>query len=75
VIDRTGRLGCDDPTSRCSACHETFTDVTAFDKHRAGPPSRDYRHCLDPATVGLAEVGRAYSCWGFPGRAEYEGDS
>jgi hypothetical protein len=73
VIERTGRIGCDDPTSRCSACHESFTVVAAFDKHGAGSHTHDDRHCLDPATVGLVDVGRAYSCWGFPGRGE--GDS
>jgi hypothetical protein len=75
VIKRTGRRGCVDPTSRCSACHETFADVTASDKHRAGPPGRDTRHCLDAATVGLVDAGRAYTCCGFPGRRECKGES
>ena len=61
-------------TAHCNACHETFTVVAAFDKHRAGSHTLDDRHCLDPAAVGLVDAGRAYSCWGFPGRGEYEGD-
>ena len=60
-------------TAHCSACHETFTVVAAFDRHRRGSP--DDRHCVDPLSVGLVEAGRAYSCWGFSGRGVYEGDS
>jgi hypothetical protein len=62
-------------TAHCSACHETFTVVAAFDKHRAGSHTHDDRHRLDPAAVGLVDAGRAYRCWGFPRRGEYEGDS
>jgi hypothetical protein len=62
-------------TAHGGACHETFTVVAAFDKHRVGSHTHDERHCLDPAAVGLVDAGRAYPCWGFPGRAEYEGDS
>ena len=61
-------------TAHCDACHQTFTVVAAFDKHRAGSHTHDDRHCLDPAAVGLVDAGRAYPCWGFPGRGEYEGD-
>lgn len=56
-------------TAHCAACGETFTTVAAFDKHRAGSHTLD-RDCLDPATVGLVDVGGAYPCWGSPGRAE-----
>lgn len=62
-------------TAHCRACGETFTVVAAFDKHRVGSHTDDSRHCVHPATVGLVDAGRAYPCWGFPGRAEYEGDS
>jgi hypothetical protein len=62
-------------TAHCRACGETFTVVAAFDRHRAGSHTHDERHCLDPAAVGLVDAGRAYPCWGFPGRGEYEGDS
>jgi hypothetical protein len=61
-------------TAHCSACHETFTVVAAFDKHRAGSHARG-RYCLDPAAVGLVDAGRAYRCWGFPGRDEDEAAS
>jgi hypothetical protein len=62
-------------TAHCDACHETFTVVAAFDKHRAGSHTDGGRHCIDPATVGLVDVGRAYCCWGFPGRDEDEAAS
>ena len=62
-------------TAHCRACHETFTVGAAFDKHRAGSHTLDDRDCLDPATVGLVDVGRAYPCWGFPGRREDEAES
>jgi hypothetical protein len=57
-------------TAHCNACHETFTVVAAFDKHRVGSHTDDSRHCVHPATVGLVDAGRAYPCWGFPGRDE-----
>ena len=59
-------------TAHCDACHETFTVVAAFDKHRAGSHTDEGRHCIDPAAVGLVDMGRAYPCWGFPGRGEDE---
>ena len=61
-------------TAHCGASGETFTVVAAFDRHRAGSHTLD-RDCLDPATVGLVDVGRAYPYWGFPGRREGEGES
>jgi hypothetical protein len=54
-------------TGHCSACHLTFTGITAFDKHRTGSHANDTRACLDPASVGLVDANRAYPCWGFPG--------
>jgi hypothetical protein len=33
--------------AHCAACHDTFTTVTNFDRHR-----RNGR-CVDPASVGL----------------------
>lgn len=54
-------------TSHCGGCHQTFTGLTAFDKHRDGSHSAGTRHCVDPATVGLIDAGRTYPCWGFPG--------
>jgi hypothetical protein len=62
-------------TAHCDACGETFTVVAAFDKHRVGSHTHDSRRCVHPAAVGLVYAGRAYRCWGFPGRGEYEGDS
>lgn len=54
-------------TSHCTACHRTFTGITAFDKHRDGSHSASTRHCVEPESVGLVDAGRAYPCWGFPG--------
>lgn len=54
-------------TAHCSACHQTFTGITAFDKHRDGNHANDTRHCVHPTTVGLVDAGRPYPCWGLPG--------
>jgi len=53
-------------TCHCTMCHRTFTTVSAFDKHRDGQHPNDTRHCVDPATVGLIDAGRAYPCFGWP---------
>lgn len=48
-------------TSHCANCHETFSGVTTFDKHR------DKGQCKYPANVELtldAGLTRAYRCWG-----------
>lgn len=54
-------------TAHCSGCHQTFTGVTAFDKHRAGGHAASTRTCVDPASVGLVRADRGYPCWGSPG--------
>ena len=54
-------------TAHCTACHETFTTITAFDKHRTGDHANDTRHCIDPSTAGLINARRPYPCWGWPG--------
>ena len=51
-------------TNHCTSCHNTFTGIAAFDKHRTGKHDNDTRHCLNPATVGLIDAGRNYQCWG-----------
>lgn len=61
-------------TAHCMSCHRTFTTAAGFDRHRAGSHVEGARHCVDPACVGLVDAGRAYPCWGFPGRDEAEGD-
>ena len=61
-------------TAHCTACHETFTTVSTFDKHRAGSHASGTRHCLPPAEVGLVEAGRAYPCWAQAGTWEREDD-
>jgi hypothetical protein len=57
-------------TSHCTACHQTFATVTAFDKHRSGSHATDTRQCLEPSSVGLVKSSRAYACWGYPAARE-----
>jgi hypothetical protein len=45
-------------TAHCSACHITFTGITAFDKHRRR------RKCLTPESIGLVLKDRVYPCFG-----------
>jgi hypothetical protein len=66
--DRTQKSPCDVPrTCHCPTCHATFTRYSTFDIHRAGSHSQGTRHCVEPATVGLVDAGRAYPCWAQPG--------
>lgn len=56
-------------TCHCTTCHETFTGIAGFDKHRLAGK------CLDPATMVwgtkskragqlvFRDAGRAYQCW------------
>ena len=54
-------------TAHCTACHLTFTGLTAFDKHRTGSHSdRRGRFCLAPEVVGLVLTSRLYPCYGEP---------
>lgn len=58
-------------TAHCAGCHETFTGIGGFEKHRFRGA------CLDPATMVHGEKhskagelvfavsGRAYPCWGW----------
>lgn len=55
-------------TVHCPACCATFTGIEVFDKHRTGSFINDTRRCLPPDSVGLVDAGRAYPCWGYPGR-------
>ena len=65
---RAARTAGADSTPRTAApCHQTFTGITAFDKHRDGSHAQSNRHCLNPADIGLVDAGRDYPCWGFPG--------
>jgi hypothetical protein len=54
----------------CSACHQTFTALKGFDRHRAGSHTGSTRHCQDPAAVGLVDAGRSYPCWAVYEEAE-----
>lgn len=43
--------------SHCSACHETFSGVSAFDQHRRRVKSETSKYvgrCLDPLDAGLS---------------------
>ncbi|WP_442407232.1 FDXHR family putative zinc-binding protein [Mycobacterium sp.] len=53
-------------TCHCTVCHDTFTTVTGFDRHRAGSFEPDERHCRHPSALGLVDAGRSCSCWGRP---------
>ena len=66
---RVGCAGCAQrwggiKTSHCSACHTTFSGITAFDKHRTGSHANDTRRCLTPEEAGLVRLSRRYECWG-----------
>ncbi|WP_442386149.1 FDXHR family putative zinc-binding protein [Mycobacterium sp.] len=50
-------------TCHCTACHCTFSTVTAFDRHRVGSHADSTRRCVHPARAGLVEAGRRYRCW------------
>lgn len=65
-------------TAHCAACHNTFTGLTAFDRHRTGSHTHGTRTCLDPETAVdtnpksdqfgeliFKRTGRSYPCWGF----------
>jgi hypothetical protein len=52
-------------SGHCSACHRSFTSVSAFDKHRSGSHT-DRRYCLDPATVGLVPADKPWPGWSWP---------
>lgn len=60
-------LGCPPPRdstrrSHCGSCHETFSSVSAFDRHQtldSGP------RCHDPAARGLVQ--RPDGVWRHPG--------
>lgn len=49
--------------SHCAGCHETFTSVSAFDRHQTLDGAGSV--CHDPATRGL--VRRDGGLWAWPG--------
>ena len=52
-------------TAHCGfGCHETFTGMTAFDKHQKSGK------CREPLEAGLEPAGRAYPCWTTPERVK-----
>jgi hypothetical protein len=47
--------------SHCGGCHELYSSLTAFDRHRRGGV------CLPPASVGLVAREKPYGVlWGNP---------
>lgn len=54
---RCGRRWTGLNTAHCTTCHNTFSGVTGFDKHRKDG------ECINPPEVGLVDAGRTYSCW------------
>lgn len=75
ITDRVPGFGCGKcsgrwggtRTAHCGGCCRTFSSLGSFDKHRTGSHAYGTRHCLDPATAGLALQGRKYECWGYEG--------
>ena len=55
--------------SACKACNETFTSLSAFDKHQT--QRGDKVRCKDPAKIGLER--RSNGLWGFP-RTQGQGE-
>jgi hypothetical protein len=48
-------------TAHCGACHNTFTAVGGFDRHRRNGA------CVPPASVGMVARERpGYVVWGMP---------
>lgn len=56
----TCQFGGGHQVSHCAACHETFTSLTAFDRHQR------HGHCTPPASTGLVQ--HANGRWSLPGR-------
>lgn len=53
--------------AHCPVCCRTFSCDSAADRHRKGPYGGD-RHCVDPSTVGLVAVEKAWGpMWQNPG--------
>lgn len=55
-MNTTPRLS--ERTMECATCHNVFSGLTNFDKHRTG----DDRKCVHPTTVGLVLNNRG--AWG-----------
>lgn len=48
--------------SHCGSCHETFSSLTAFERHRRG------LRCNEPTDVGLVARAKPFgTLWGLPG--------
>jgi hypothetical protein len=65
TCQKCGGAWCGLKTCHCTVCHQTFTTVTGFDRHRTGPAGD--RRCITPEQAGLVLMGRDYPCWGIPG--------
>lgn len=67
-VCRTGCRWSGTSTAHCGACHETFSGIGPFDRHRRGKPGDDRYPpggCYYPGDTGLVLIeGRAYRCWG-----------
>ncbi len=52
--------------AHCGVCHDTFSGVTAFDRHRSNGK------CKSPDTVGLElRTSGATPVWAFPTDVDY----
>lgn len=64
-------------SGHCTACHQTFTGISAFDRHRTGSHAAGNRTCLDPATLlteagepALVAANKPWPGWSMPGTWE-----
>lgn len=64
-------------SGHCTACHRTFTGLSAFDAHRTGSHAAGTRHCLDPETLRteagepvLVPANKPWPGWSLPGTWE-----
>lgn len=49
-------------TSHCTACHETFTGITAFDAHHRG----GHKHPSTMEALALIDRAHGQKVWGYP---------
>lgn len=58
--------------AHCTICHESFSAVSSFDKHRSGSKDGEFSQgeCSDPSLRGLVRNRHGY--WGMPSDREFE---
>lgn len=64
-------------TCHCTACHQTFSGITAFSAHRLGyteGPKRPRGGCQTMEDAGLVLADRKYTCYTIPQAVTEEED-